>query len=459
MAYTYRASTSAGNAQGNALTINVPTVVNGDLIKLVTYWETDANSVTWPTGFVEKASIANTGAFTVRTAYKWASSEGATYTLTPATNGKWRVALCATYSGGAGSGDPFDTASGSQGDGVTPESTQTAPSINTAEANELLCFSYGNFGGTDPTALTGTVTNLRVKLGGTIIADVNRVSAGATGTSAPTGQGTQDYAGMHDAWKSSSSTMAGSEASAETVTSILNKTIPLAGIESGIESVTSKLNNAIAVAGSIAGIESVSGALNERIPLAGNVVNAESATGLLNETIPLAGSVAAIEAGTGVLNETIPLAGSVAAVESITGILNETIPLSGSLADVESVTGALTVTSSGGLSGAIDGLSTVTGILNDDIPLAGSESGLESITGILNEDIPLAGSIIDAETVTAALDVTTGVAGGNSDGRLWPTTDITYRWKQIRPNVWVEDVGEIIFEEDEAIALTLLAIA
>lgn len=200
MAYTYRSSTSAGNASGGALSINKPTgTADGDLLIAVLYLESDTNTWTPPAGWNTSAALTqdNTGIFQVQTFWKIASGEGASWSWTPGSN-NWRTGVVAAYSGGSGSGERVDVAGGSQGDGVNPVTNQTAPSVSTTVVDDLLAFCYGNFSGTNVTAMTGTASSLRVSFGGTTIADANRASTGATGTSAPSsGPGTEDYAALH----------------------------------------------------------------------------------------------------------------------------------------------------------------------------------------------------------------------------------------------------------------------
>lgn len=201
MAFTYRSSTSQGNASGGALTVTKPAgTVDGDLIVVVGYLESDTN--TWSgigSGFTEVKNIDNTGLFDVRVWYKWASGEGASWTWTPNTNA-WRTVTAASYSGGSGSGTQPDVSSSAQGDGVLANS-QTAPSVTTTTTDDLLVYGYGNFSGTNITAMIGAATNVRVALGGCSICDANIATASATGTSAPNGGvGTEDYAAAHVAF-------------------------------------------------------------------------------------------------------------------------------------------------------------------------------------------------------------------------------------------------------------------
>lgn len=198
MAYAYVASSSAGNASGGAVAIGKPTgTLDSHLVVVGTYLEPDTNSWTPGSGFTSLASQVNTGLFRLDFWYKWASGEPSSWTWTPASN-NWRTVVAASYSGGGGSGNPFDVSGGSQGDGINPNTSQTAPSVTTTTADDLLVFLYGNYSGNNVTSVTGAASNLRVSFGGLTIADANRASAGATGTTAPSGgPGTEDYAAMH----------------------------------------------------------------------------------------------------------------------------------------------------------------------------------------------------------------------------------------------------------------------
>jgi hypothetical protein len=202
MAYTYRASSSAGNASGAGVTLNKPTgTADGDLLVVVAYLEADTN--TWSSvgsGFSSITTQANTGSFLLQVWWKWAASEPASWTWTP-TSSNWRTVVCAAYSGGGGSGSVPDVSGGSQGDGINPNTSQTAPSVTTTAANDMLTFAYGNFNGNNVTATTGAATNLRISFGGVTIADATIATASATGTTAPSAGAvaTEDYAAIHAA--------------------------------------------------------------------------------------------------------------------------------------------------------------------------------------------------------------------------------------------------------------------
>lgn len=200
MAYAFRQVSTQGDASGAAITVTKPTgTVDGDLILVVAYLETDTNS--WSSvgaGFNVWAAAgkANTGAFLMQVWWKIAASEPASWTWTP-TATAWRGVTCASYSGGTGSGaGRTDVANGSQADAVA-DTSQTAPSITTTAAHDLLAYCYGNFNGVAVTGMSGACTNLRGSIGGTTIADALDQAQGATGTSNETGVGTADYAASH----------------------------------------------------------------------------------------------------------------------------------------------------------------------------------------------------------------------------------------------------------------------
>ena len=202
MALAFRTGSfvSNGNLSGGDLTLTKPTgTADGDRVVINVYFEPDTTTITVSNGPWESFTIANTGAFKLQCFTKIASSEPASYTISNDTAGdQWRVAVGGAYSGGTGSGTQIDAASaGSQGDAVTPESNQTAPSITPNGTNRMIVFAYGNYGGGNVTAMGGFCSNLRGQLGGTTLADALQATASATGTTYPTGQGTQDYAAAH----------------------------------------------------------------------------------------------------------------------------------------------------------------------------------------------------------------------------------------------------------------------
>lgn len=199
MAYTYRSGSSAGNASGGAVAPGKPTgTADGDLLIARLYLESDTNTFSSvPSGWSLAGSIANTAAFKLWVYWKIASGEPASWTWTPTTNA-WRTAIVDAYSGGV-SPSVDVVGSGGQADAAAIGS-QTAPSVTTVADNDLVAFSYGNFSGSNPASMSGFATNLRTVFGGVTGADATKTPAGATGTSNPSGVGSQDYAAIHIAF-------------------------------------------------------------------------------------------------------------------------------------------------------------------------------------------------------------------------------------------------------------------
>jgi hypothetical protein len=203
MALAYRALsfTSAGNASSANLLLPTPVgVANNDIMIAGIYAETDTNTITPPAGWTSLFRQVNTGAFMLEAFWKRAASEPANYTWTDATAGnQWMTGVTAAYSGGTGTGTVKDSTGfgGSQADAVAITS-QTAPSITPTSDGVMVVFVYGNFGGTDVTAMTGFCANFRGSTGGIVIADAHQTTHAATGTSRPSaGPGSQTYAAMH----------------------------------------------------------------------------------------------------------------------------------------------------------------------------------------------------------------------------------------------------------------------
>ena len=195
---------SAGNGSGGNLTLTKPTgTADGDLLRIVVYFEPDTTTISITGGFTEGEVLANTGAFKLQEFYKLAASEPASYTISNDTAGnQWRTAVGAAYSGGTGSGTWKDVSAASQADGAIATG-QTSPSVTTTGVDRLLGWSYGNFSGADgDTTPVGAVTVARGWLGGVSLGDAARASAGATGTTHPDAGaiGTETYVGIHVAY-------------------------------------------------------------------------------------------------------------------------------------------------------------------------------------------------------------------------------------------------------------------
>lgn len=202
MALAYRTGSfvSAGNIAGPDLTLTKPTgTANGDVVLIVVYFEPDTCTISISPGTWETREVANTGAFKLKAFWKYASSEPASYTISNDVAGdQWRTAVGAAYSGGTGAGTLLDISSTNQADAQITSSLN-APSVTTAGADRLVALAFGDFSGDNPAAITGFCTNLRGSLGGVVVADALKATAGATGVSWPSGgaMGTEDFAAMH----------------------------------------------------------------------------------------------------------------------------------------------------------------------------------------------------------------------------------------------------------------------
>ena len=202
MAWVLRSTNNAGNNSGAALTIPMGAgIASGDLDLVAIYLETDTNTIaTPPSGYTLVQSGVNTGAFGLYLYYKIAGASEPSTSFTP-TSSAWRTAVSACFSGGSGSGSFVDVTSAvSQADAVV-NTSQTAPSVTTTAANDLLIWVYGNFSGNNPATTTGAASTVAVSFGGLSIAYATIASASATGTTSPNaGIGTETYAAFHAAF-------------------------------------------------------------------------------------------------------------------------------------------------------------------------------------------------------------------------------------------------------------------
>jgi hypothetical protein len=199
LAYRSGSFVSAGGASGGNLSLTKPTgTASGDVVFLLAYYEPDSSVQSVSDGPWESVIIANTGAFVITAFIKTAGgSEPASYTISNDIAGnQWRSACGVAYSGGTGTGTLIDLSATAQGDSVLATG-QTAPTITTTGADRMVVFPYGCFSTAGSSAMNGFCANGRGTFGEMIIADALKTAAGATGTSNPTGTGTQDYAAMH----------------------------------------------------------------------------------------------------------------------------------------------------------------------------------------------------------------------------------------------------------------------
>lgn len=206
MAYSFLASSTgtAGNGATTAaagVTLTKPAaIVNSTLMIVHAYIEPSTDSWTVPAGWLSATAQPNTPDLNIQVFYKVANNEPANWTWFPASDATWATLLISGYSGKQGSDatNRLDTQAGNQAD-AAPLASQLAPTIITRADGDLVIFGYGNFGGFDPTALTGFATNIRVSLGGTCIADAVKSPAGATGTTVVSAgsSASENFAAMH----------------------------------------------------------------------------------------------------------------------------------------------------------------------------------------------------------------------------------------------------------------------
>ena len=202
MALAWRVASfqSAGGASTASTAVNKPAGgASGDVFVTVIYLETDTNTITTvPTGWTLLFALANTAAFKLSVyALLAGGSEPATYTWGFNAAG-FNALVTGAYSGGTGTGTLLDLANGSQAD-ATLTTAQTAPSITTTGADRMLLWGFGTFAGTTVTGSSGAASNFRSTAFGVALGDALFATASATGTTAPTGTGTEDYVGIHAA--------------------------------------------------------------------------------------------------------------------------------------------------------------------------------------------------------------------------------------------------------------------
>jgi hypothetical protein len=197
MTLAFRTLTTQGAASGAALTVTKPTgTIDGDIIIVICYLETDTNSWTPDSGFTLAQTTINTGKFRQDIFWKRASGEGASWTFTPGTTA-FRIITAVSYSGNSGTGTAIDKTSTNNGNGII--TAQTAPSVTTTAAGDMLIFGYSNFNGDNPTGGSGAATNFRSAFDGQTITDAVIATAAATGTTQPSGGtvGTEDFCAAH----------------------------------------------------------------------------------------------------------------------------------------------------------------------------------------------------------------------------------------------------------------------
>lgn len=183
MAVAYRSSTSNSVTQSTSSTLSAPSgLVDNDILLYLLYIES-STTVTWPSGFTQKASLtAADSSFKVYVAWKRAASESGTYSPSWGSNA-WRQGVLLAISGAITTGDPFDVAVGTNAPG-SETNTLTLASITTATANSLVIAAGATFAslGATPTAPSGHTLRFGANGEAWAISDALKVTAGSTGS-------------------------------------------------------------------------------------------------------------------------------------------------------------------------------------------------------------------------------------------------------------------------------------
>jgi hypothetical protein len=223
--------------------------------------------------------------------------------------------------------------------------------------------------------------------------------------------------------------LAGTVASASTVTGTLTNTAPgiaLAGTIASASTVTGHVTVTKPLAGTVASTSTATGAVVVQRPLAGTIASASIVTGAAASLRALAATVASTSTVTGQVTVTKLLAGTIASASTVTGAPTYTRPLAGTVASDSTVTGTLTNTAPGGvaLAGTVTATSTVEGAITVERPLAGTITSTSTATGAVTVTRPLAGTVASASTVTGTLTVE--AAGANVlRGTIASTSTVT----------------------------------
>lgn len=415
MSYTYATSTSAGNASGNALSVNKPaSTANGDLLIGFFYWEGDSQTITLPSGWAmlrtyDRDTVTSPD-FCVFSCYKFASSEGASWSWTPSVNSQWRIGVVARYTPpGSGTSIPLDVSSGNVG--LSSGSVnEKALSVTTNHATETVLATVANFEGTTLAYVSGGVSsNARVQLGGCGIWDGTKTTAAAT-TDLIWGADTVHYVANQIALLDNTATVltfsgSGSLTDSGTLTKLHSEALAGALTDSGILAKihNEPLSGALSDSGVISKVtnKSLAGALTDGGTLTSHVIRALSLVGTLSDSGALAQ----------VFNK--PLSGALTDSGTLVRLNNKV--LSGSLSDSRQLTDLLsklligTLSDSGTLAQKHSLL--FSGVLNDSGALA--KVGNKALSGALSDSgvykqvvkIGLTGSLSDAGTLKLLVEL------------------------------------------------------
>jgi hypothetical protein len=197
LAFRSASTTTAGSSSGSSLAINKGAgAAAGDIQVYVVSWWPNTSVVTPPTGFALLKSVANSGNMILHIfAKRLDGSEGASFTFN-STGSVWRTAVGALYQSGTYTGTQPDVSSSGQADS-TASASQTAPSVTTLGPNRMLVWGHATENSNSNSSSSGAASNFRAHLAEADIADALFAAAGATGTTAPGGAGTDSYASIH----------------------------------------------------------------------------------------------------------------------------------------------------------------------------------------------------------------------------------------------------------------------
>ncbi|MBI2764858.1 MAG: hypothetical protein HYX53_02975 [Chloroflexi bacterium] len=197
MAIASRSSATGASSANTSLVVNVPAgVQNGDFLVLFVSADTDTATITLPAGWTEIPGSPQTpaGIVTTRCAYRLASSEPASYTVTFSGSSAGTGAVMGAY---------FDTVSlgldSSGGNTFAASTTHTLTGISAAITNEMLVCCYANDSATTYTPPPGMTERVDFQPSTSLtmmLCDVLQAAAGASGNKSATAVATDDGAGF-----------------------------------------------------------------------------------------------------------------------------------------------------------------------------------------------------------------------------------------------------------------------
>lgn len=197
MTIALRSSATGQSSANTNLVVNVPAgVQDGDFLVLFVVADTDTATITLPAGWTEVPGSPQTRAssLTGRCAYRIASSEPASYTVTFSGSSAGTGAVIAAY---------FDTVSlgldTSSGNTFAVSTTHTLTGITAAIDNEMLVCCFASDAGTSYTPPAGMTERADFQPSTSLtmmLCDVSQAVAGASGNKSATAVTSDDGAGF-----------------------------------------------------------------------------------------------------------------------------------------------------------------------------------------------------------------------------------------------------------------------